>query len=289
LASASAGGCAAAAEDGASTAALTVTCQGELAQGGLALCRTAPGATLLIGDEPAALADADGWATLAFARDAAASYVVRAVTADGETSSPLTLAIADREFIESEVGGLDCNFIAPPRTPEVQNEIARSTRAKNAAWRVYAEGPGAREGFISPGDGAQTSPYGSRRRRFGDGCENFNVHWGLDLRAATGSPVRAPAGGVVSLAENLYFEGGAVFLDHGHGLVSIFMHFSQIDVEPGDVVAAGDQLGLAGMTGTANGPHIHWGLKWRNVFEENGVTGATYVDPELALALAPER
>jgi murein DD-endopeptidase MepM/ murein hydrolase activator NlpD len=256
-----------------------------MAQGGLALCRTSPGATIEIGGEPAARADRDGWATLAFARDAARDYEVRAVSGSA-ASEPVTIAVADREFVESEVGGLDCDFITPPRTPEVQAHIARSTRAKNAAWRAYAEGPGARAGFLAPGEGAQTSPYGSRRRRFGEGCESFNVHWGLDLRAATGSPVTAPAAGVVSLADDLYFEGGAVFLDHGHGLVSIFMHLSEIDVAEGDVVAAGDLLGLAGMTGTANGPHIHWGLKWRNVFHDDGVEGAFYVDPELALELA---
>jgi murein DD-endopeptidase MepM/ murein hydrolase activator NlpD len=277
--------CAAAAEDEASNTSLTLVCQGELAQGGLALCHTVPGATVEIGGEPAARADDEGWATLAFARDAGPSYEVRAV--DGAAASaPITLAIADRDFIESDVGGLDCDFIVPPRTPEVQAEIARSTREKNAAWRLYADGPGARAGFLAPGDGMQTSPYGSRRRKFGEGCEDVSVHWGLDLRAATGTPVRAPAPGVVSLADNLYFEGGAVFLDHGHGLVSIFMHLSEIDVAPGEAVAAGDRLGLAGMTGTANGPHIHWGLKWRNVFHADGVGGAFYVDPVLALELA---
>ncbi len=274
------------AEDDVATAGpLTIACDGMIAQGGLALCRTAPGAVIEIGGEPAARADAQGWATLGFARDAGPSYEIRAVDVEGAASPPLTLAVTDREFVESEVGGLDCDFVAPPPTPEVQAAIARATRAKNAAWRVYAEGFGAREGFVSPGDGAQTSPYGSRRRKHGEGCERVSVHWGLDLRAPEGSPVRAPAAGVVSLAEDLYFEGGAVFLDHGHGLVSIFMHMSAIDVEPGDVVEAGDQLGLAGMTGTANGPHIHWGLKWRNVFHEDGVNGAFYVDPTLALAL----
>lgn len=268
-------------------AEVAIDCAGQIAQGGLALCRTVPGATVEIGGEPAARADADGWATLGFARDAASAYEVRAVAPSGAASAPVRLSVADREFVETEVGGLDCDFIAPPPDPEVQAFIARSTAAKNAAWREYADGPGAREGFVQPGEGSQTSPYGSRRRRFGDGCESFNVHWGLDQRAATGSPVVAPAPGVVTLAQDLYFEGGAVFLDHGHGLVSVFMHFSQIDVEPGQIVDAGELLGLAGMTGTANGPHIHWGLKWRNVFHPDGVSGAFYVDPSLALALLP--
>lgn len=278
---------AAAQDEAAASSAVPLSCSGEIAQGGLALCRTASGAVVEIGGEPAARADADGWATLGFARDAARRYEIQAVAPSGETSAPLTVSVADREFIESEVGGLDCNYVAPPPDPAIQAEIARSTREKNAAWREFNDGPGARAGFIEPGEGDQTSPYGSRRRKFGDGCENFSIHWGLDQRAAVGASVRAPARGVVTLADNLYFEGGAVFLDHGHGLVSIFMHLSEIDVEPGQTVSAGDLLGLAGMTGTANGPHIHWGLKWRNVFHEDGVTGAFYVDPTLALSLVP--
>ncbi|MGD2133306.1 MAG: M23 family metallopeptidase [Maricaulaceae bacterium] len=277
-----------AADDPATSGPLSIACHGQLAQGGLALCQTAPGATVEIGGEPASIADDEGWASLGFARDAASSYEVRAVAPDGEISAPVTLEIADREFIESEVGGLDCDYVAPPRTPEVQAAIARAVEQKNAAWRSFADGEGALGGFIAPGDGDQTSPYGSRRRKYGEGCETVSVHWGLDLRAPEGSPVNAPASGVVTLADNLYFEGGAVFLDHGHGLVSIFMHMSEITVEEGDVVGAGDQLGLAGMTGTANGPHIHWGLKWRNPHYADGTTGAFYIDPILAMEVLGE-
>jgi len=250
------------------------------------LCHTVPGATLALGGEPVALADADGWATLGFARAAPRSLILTA-SLDGVLSEPVTLEIADRDFPSSEVGGLDCDYIAPPRTPEIQAAIERAWILKRDTWRGFADGQGARAGFSAPGDGIQTSPYGSDRRKFGDGCQRISTHWGLDLRAPTGSDVLAPAAGVIALADDLYFEGGAVFVDHGHGLISIFMHLSSIEVEPGDVVAAGDRLGGAGMTGTANGPHIHWGLKWRNVFNEDGTSGAFYVDPMLALQLAP--
>lgn len=273
-----------AAEESSDAGPLTLECGGAIVQGGLAICRTAPGAAILIGGEPAAIADANGWASLGLSRDAASSYEVTA-RLGGVASEPVTLAVADREFVESEVGGLDCDYVDPPRTPEVQAAIAHAVERKNAAWATFAEGPGPLEGFVPPGDGVATSPYGSRRRKHGGGCERVSVHWGLDLRAPEGSPIVAPASGVVTLADDLYFEGGAVFLDHGHGLVSTFMHMSQIDVEAGDVVAQGDPLGRAGMTGTANGPHIHWGLKWRNPHHASGQTGSFYIDPTLALAL----
>jgi murein DD-endopeptidase MepM/ murein hydrolase activator NlpD len=273
---------------------LSITCGGEIAQAGLALCRTAPGAILEIGGDKVARADSEGWATVAFARDASPSYVLTAVDASGAESKPLTLVVAKRKFEETDVAGLDCDYVVPPETPEVQKKIAVATAKKVAAWKVYSEGRGARDGFVAPGDGVLTSPFGSKRTKHGVGkngkvCSTEAIHWGQDLRAATGSPVRAPAAGKVILADNLYFEGGAVFLDHGHGLVSIFMHMSKIEVKPGDVLKAGDEMGLAGMTGSANGPHIHWGLKWRNVFEPDGMHGAIYVDPALALQLGREK
>jgi len=278
--------------DGVGDVAPTVTalappvCDGVLAQGGLATCLTVPGATLAFGGEPVALADGDGWATLGFARAAPASLELTA-SFEGQRSDVVILTIADRDFPATEVGGLDCDYVSPPRTPEVQSAIERAWILKRDTWREFADGQGARAGFSAPGEGTQTSPYGSSRRKYGDGCERTSIHWGLDLRAPTGSDVLAPAAGVVALADDLYFEGGAVFIDHGHGLISVFMHMSSIDVAPGDVVAAGDRLGGAGMTGTANGPHIHWGLKWRNVFNADGTSGAFYVDPTLALQLAP--
>jgi murein DD-endopeptidase MepM/ murein hydrolase activator NlpD len=105
-------------------------------------------------------------------------------------------------------------------------------------------------------------------------------HSGLDVAAAQGTPVRAPAAGVVTLAEpDLYLTGGTVLLDHGHGVSSNFLHFSRIDVHVGQRVAQGDVLGLVGMTGRATGPHMHWGMSWFGV----------RVDPRLLLPPATPR
>jgi murein DD-endopeptidase MepM/ murein hydrolase activator NlpD len=77
--------------------------------------------------------------------------------------------------------------------------------------------------------------------------------------------VRAPASGVVTLADELYITGGTVLLDHGHGVSSNFLHLSRIDVKPGDQVAKGDVIGAVGATGRATGPHLHWGMNWFDV------------------------
>ena len=86
---------------------------------------------------------------------------------------------------------------------------------------------------------------------------------------------------------DLYYEGGAVFLDHGQGLVSVFMHMSKVDVTAGDKVEAGEQVGLSGNTGRTTGPHLHWAVKWRNQATLNRDEDF-YIDPALLLALEPQ-
>ena len=87
----------------------------------------------------------------------------------------------------------------------------------------------------------------------------------MDIAAPEGTPVLAPASGVVTLADDLYITGGTVLLDHGHGVSSNFLHLSRIDVAVGDTVAQGETIGLVGATGRATGPHLHWGMNWFDV------------------------
>ncbi|HEX7769309.1 MAG TPA: M23 family metallopeptidase, partial [Dokdonella sp.] len=91
-------------------------------------------------------------------------------------------------------------------------------------------------------------------------------HSGMDIAAPEGTPVQAPAGGIVTFADGgLYLTGGTLLIDHGHGISSNFLHLSRIDVKPGDRVEQGQVVGAVGKTGRATGPHLHWGLNWFNV------------------------
>jgi murein DD-endopeptidase MepM/ murein hydrolase activator NlpD len=91
-------------------------------------------------------------------------------------------------------------------------------------------------------------------------------HSGMDIAASQGTPVRAPAAGVVSFADpDLYLTGGTVVLDHGRGVSSNFLHLSRIDVRVGDRVEQGSVIGAVGATGRATGPHLHWGMNWFDV------------------------
>ena len=89
-------------------------------------------------------------------------------------------------------------------------------------------------------------------------------HSGADLRASTGTPIHAANRGRVVLAKDLFFSGNAVFIDHGLGVYSVYLHLSEIRVVPGQMLEKGELLGLAGATGRVTGPHLHWGVRVQN-------------------------
>jgi murein DD-endopeptidase MepM/ murein hydrolase activator NlpD len=90
-------------------------------------------------------------------------------------------------------------------------------------------------------------------------------HYGVDLAAPRGTPIVAPAGGLVSFAETgLHFEGGLIMIDHGQGLVSAYLHLSRLDVVAGQSVSQGQVIGAVGAEGRATGPHLCWRMKWRD-------------------------
>lgn len=115
--------------------------------------------------------------------------------------------------------------------------------------------------FVSPIPGAASARFGERRVFNG---QPRSPHSGADLRAKTGTPVRAPAAGKVVLAGPLFFQGRTVVLDHGLGVTTLYAHLSRITVKPGDLVKKGQVVGKAGATGRVTGPHLHWALKWRS-------------------------
>jgi len=93
-----------------------------------------------------------------------------------------------------------------------------------------------------------------------------SVHQGLDYAVPEGTPVAALNGGVVLLAQPLFFEGNCVVLDHGQGLLTLYMHLSKIEVKEGDHITSGQKLGLSGGTGRATGPHLHVAVRWQGIY-----------------------
>lgn len=102
-----------------------------------------------------------------------------------------------------------------------------------------------------------------------------STHQGLDFRVPTGTPVAAVNGGTVILARSLYFEGNCIVIDHGQGLLTLYLHLSELRVKERDRVAKGQLVGLSGGTGRATGPHLHLAVRWQG----------TYLNPAGLLAL----
>lgn len=235
-----------------------ITLQGEFIQGGIATGVAPPGTQALLFNGEAVPFAPDRHFLIAFDRDAGASATLVARMADdSEVREPL--AIAPRAWNISRLDRL-------PKYPVPSQEFARRRPGELAQIKAArAKDTGAqgwRQRFAWPTTGRISTLFGSQRIYAG---EPGAYHSGIDIARATGTPVVAPADGIVILATPAPFtlEGNLLMIDHGMGLNSAFMHLSRIDVRVGQRIARGQLLGAVGKSGRATGPHLHWGLMWR--------------------------
>lgn len=144
-------------------------------------------------------------------------------------------------------------------SPEDQARADREAAETSAIYDAFTPQRFWTEAFEIPVQGAKDGRNFGHRRVFNG--QPRAPHSGADLRATTGTPIFAANRGRVVLAKDLFFSGNAVFIDHGYGLFTTYLHLSKIDVAVGDIVERGEQLGLAGATGRVTGPHLHWGVR----------------------------
>lgn len=232
--------------------------QGVPAQGAL-LTGTAPATTTLLtlDGDPVPVA-ADRRFLIGFGRDAAPQAVLQARLADGRTVREM-LSVAPRAW---DVQSLPTLRRGTTPTPEFVRRRATETAQINAARAQRSATEGWRQGFIWPVTGRISGVFGSQRIYAG---EAGAPHSGVDIARPTGTPVVAPADGVVVLAAATPFtlEGHLLMIDHGLGLNSAFLHLSRIDVKVGDTVRQGQPVGAIGTTGRSTGPHLHWAMMLR--------------------------
>ncbi len=228
-------------------------------QGTVALGTVPAGTTRLVkdgGDVPIA---PDGRFIIGFGRDHAPVAVVVAFQSAGKSVSE-RIAVAPRAWRIENLPTLP-RFSQPDA--EFQARRPGELAQINAARRINAASDGWRQNFIWPARGRISGVFGSQRIYRG---EPGAPHSGVDVAGTTGTPVVAPASGVVVLAAASPFtlEGNLLMIDHGMGLNSVFLHLSRIDVKVGNVVRQGQLIGAIGMTGRTTGPHLHWGMKWND-------------------------
>ena len=236
-----------------------IVCRGIAKQGGAVLCQTMPNAKVKVArsekDYYFENADEDGHIIIGFDRDEKKNFV----EVQGDRVS---FDLKPREYDTSRIDGLPPSQVSTFSEAQLKR-IRSSSARKKVGFSSRSKDMGFRDGFISPiKEFRKTTNFGAQRILNG---EPKKPHYGVDMAAPVGTPIYAPADGIVSLADDdLYFEGAMVLLDHGQGLISMYLHTDEILVEPGQRVNQGQQIATVGSKGRSTGPHLCWRLKWRN-------------------------
>jgi len=246
---------------------------GNYIQGGAIIGQAPPGTRMRLGDLPVMVSQ-DGLLIFGFDRDHGPSAVLQITYPDG-TSEQRLLAIASRDYDIQRIDGLPPSKVTP-RTPEEIAHIQRDQAIKRESRKIASRKTWFTETFIWPMTGIITGNFGAQRILNG---QPRAPHYGVDIAAPVGADVLAPAGGKVKLAAlDMYFEGGLIFLDHGHGFISAFLHLSRIDVAVDDIVKQGQIIAGVGATGRVTGPHLDWRISWLG----------QQIDPALLAGLMPQ-
>lgn len=247
-----------------------VTLLGEVTDGGLVVGKAPAGTTIWFNKTKLPVSDAGDF-VFGFRRDAPP----RALLAFGfEEAAPIRhiLHVRDRTFEPEAIDGLPEAFVNPDK--ETKRALAKSRKRIEKVRNKVSKVAHYAGGFVWPARGKITSTYGRKRILNG---EEKSFHWGIDIAARKGSPVKSPAAGVVVFAEqDVPLSGNLVIVDHGHGLTSSFLHLKAIKVKVGDEVKQGQSIATLGNTGRSTGPHLDWRMNWLD----------TRVDPQL---LVPPR
>ncbi len=245
--------------------------QGSWQQGGLLLGQIDPSHHVSVAGESIKTTE-DGRFLFGLGRNAqgATSFII---SRPNGTITEEQYPVTERDFPIQRIEGVPQRTVTPPA--EQLQRIKSDSALVGKARRDVTDKTDFLKGFIKPLQGPKTGVYGSQR--FYNGVPK-SPHYGVDYAAPTGTEVVAPAAGIVRLAHrDLFYSGGTLIIDHGHGLSSSFLHLSDILVAEGSRVERGDSIAKVGATGRATGPHLDWRMNWRNV----------RVDPELVLKALP--
>jgi hypothetical protein len=233
---------------------------GRVQQSGFVIGATEPGARVLLDGVSVGRASPSGLFFTGFDRDAPATCVISVETDDGGATHQLAVAPGDYDI--QRIDGLPQNQVTPT-SPALLARIRAEAGRKAVGFASAIDADHFRNGFVMPVKATRVSGrFGGQRILNG---VPGRPHYGIDLAAPEGAEIIAPADGLVSFAETgLHFEGGLVMIDHGQGLITLYLHMSKVDVTAGQKVSRGARIGAVGMEGRATGPHLCWRMKWRD-------------------------
>jgi len=234
------------------TSSFAVTFDGKFIQGSFILGKTEPGSKVFIDNKEIKITD-DGYFAFGLGRDRKNDVVIKI------NEKKIVKKVFKREYKIQRIDGLEEKKVTPPE--EVYERIKRENKLIGNARAINSDLTFFKEKFIIPIENAIiTGVYGSQRILNG---KPKWPHYGLDFAAEEGKEIKAMLDGIVTLAEpDLFYTGGTLIFDHGHGISTLYMHMEKILVKKDQKVKQGDIIGTVGSTGRATGAHLDVRLNW---------------------------
>jgi murein DD-endopeptidase MepM/ murein hydrolase activator NlpD len=231
---------------------------GAMEQGSLALGQAPAGSVAALDGRPLAVTP-DGRFVFGFDYNQTKASLVTVRYPDGGGDSR-SYTPTVRQYDIQRVNGLPQATVTPP--PEVTARIDREAETIYLARMTQSSGRDFLNGFDWPAPGVLSGVFGSQRI---DNGVPMAAHFGVDMAAPVGTPIHAPADGMVTISDDYYLDGGFTLIDHGQGVSTCYLHQSARLVRAGQAVRRGDVIGRIGQTGRATGPHLHWAMNWFQV------------------------
>lgn len=244
---------------------------GEIKQGGLIIGKTHASNKVNLNEKELPVS-AQGDYVFAFSRDDKTKYTLTVTSPEGKTESK-TFTPVSRDYKISRLEGISKKIMNPNKKANIRAGKDRAEIVK--VRKISSNLTYFAQGFVAPRESRITGVYGSQR--FYNGVPK-NPHFGVDYAGKIGAPVKAPANGTVLLwVPDMFYSGGTLVIDHGHGITSNFLHLSASMVKAGDKVKQGEVIAEVGNSGRVTGPHLDWRMNWHKV----------RFDPQLAMKIKP--
>ena len=228
---------------------------GNFSQGNFILGKTKPNTKIIVNKTEVRVSK-DGYFVFGIDRDRKYDLVITKIS-NGKKEK-IVKKILKRKYKIQRIDGLPENKVTPPESVykriKAENNRIGEARAINSELNFF------KDKFIMPVDGIITGVYGSQRILNG---KPKWPHYGIDIAAKQGTQIKSSATGIVTMAEDdLYYTGGTIIMDHGHGISTIYSHLENVLVSVGDKINQGDIIGTVGSTGRSTGPHLDFRINW---------------------------
>jgi murein DD-endopeptidase MepM/ murein hydrolase activator NlpD len=228
---------------------------GNFSQGNFILGKTKPNTKIIVNKTEVRVSK-DGYFVFGIDRDRKYDLVITKIS-NGKKEK-IVKKILKRKYKIQKIDGLPENKVTPPESVykriKAENNRIGEARAINSELNFF------KDKFIMPVDGIITGVYGSQRILNG---KPKWPHYGIDIAAKQGTQIKSSATGIVTMAEDdLYYTGGTIIMDHGHGISTIYSHLENVLVSVGDKINQGDIIGTVGSTGRSTGPHLDFRINW---------------------------